>query len=298
MRTIRGRVTLLVALLAVAACFAASQAHASRGVRYGIQDDAWLEFGPGTLDQRLATFKRLGVPLVRFTLHWNQIATRRPTAPDLAARSRLRLASIRQNPARPSPLWPDAGAHAGRDAGVGERGPRPELRPAAAPRLSRLRARGRQALPLGSLLADLERAEPAPLAEADEGSDLCPAPAQPRIRRDSRRAATCPGRRRRDGAAGRAGGRLARRLDSRHGRRPREARRLRPPPVPVVAGRDAVEPRLSQLPVDHDGDDSRSCSSWSGATSGRSRSGSPSTATRRIRLTRSSASRRRSRRRC
>ena len=50
-------------------------------MRYGIQDDAWLESGPGTLDQRLATFKRLGVPLVRYTLHWNEVAQRRPKDP-------------------------------------------------------------------------------------------------------------------------------------------------------------------------------------------------------------------------
>jgi hypothetical protein len=67
-----------VLLLAFAACIAASSAQASKDIRYGIQDDAWLESGPGTLDQRLATFKRLGVPLVRFTLHWNEIARRRP----------------------------------------------------------------------------------------------------------------------------------------------------------------------------------------------------------------------------
>jgi hypothetical protein len=72
---------LLVVLLAVAPCVAARSAHASHAVRYGIQDDAWLEFGPGRLNQRLATFKRLGVPLVRFTLHWNQIARRRPKHP-------------------------------------------------------------------------------------------------------------------------------------------------------------------------------------------------------------------------
>ena len=77
----RGRVTLFVVLFAVAACVAAGSAQASKGVRYGIQDDAWLEFGPGTLNQRLATFKRLGVPLVRFTLHWNEIALRRPKDP-------------------------------------------------------------------------------------------------------------------------------------------------------------------------------------------------------------------------
>ncbi len=78
MTTTGGRVLLFATLVAVTACVAASSAQASRGVRYGIQDDAWLQYGPGTLNQRLATFKRLGVPLVRFTLHWNEIARRRP----------------------------------------------------------------------------------------------------------------------------------------------------------------------------------------------------------------------------
>jgi hypothetical protein len=81
MRTTAGRMTLFVLLVALAACVGASSVQASTGVRYGIQDDAWLEFGPGTLNQRLATFKRLGVPLVRFTLHWNEIAQRRPKHP-------------------------------------------------------------------------------------------------------------------------------------------------------------------------------------------------------------------------
>src|SRR4051795_10060258 len=86
MSSLGGRLTLVAVLIAVlfAALFAglaASPVHASRGVRYGIQDDAWLQFGPGTLNQRLATFKRLGVPLVRFALHWNEIAARRPRDP-------------------------------------------------------------------------------------------------------------------------------------------------------------------------------------------------------------------------
>jgi hypothetical protein len=72
---------LFALLCAVAACVAAGSVQASRSIRYGIQDDAWLEFGPGTLNQRLATFKRFGVPLVRFTLHWNQVARRRPADP-------------------------------------------------------------------------------------------------------------------------------------------------------------------------------------------------------------------------
>ena len=74
-----GRAALLVLLVALAAGIAASPGAASSRIQYGIQDDAWLEFGPGgTLDQRLRTLKRLGVPLVRFSLRWNQAAPRRP----------------------------------------------------------------------------------------------------------------------------------------------------------------------------------------------------------------------------
>src|SRR5262245_19198755 len=80
-RTSLLRLAVLVMLAAFAAGIAASSGHASGGVRYGIQDDAWLEFGPGTLNQRLATFTRLGVPLVRFTLRWNEVAPRRPKNP-------------------------------------------------------------------------------------------------------------------------------------------------------------------------------------------------------------------------
>ncbi len=78
MRMTAAPITLFVLLLALASCVAASTVQASSGVRYGIQDDTWLEFGPGKLDQRLTTFKRLGVPIVRFTLRWNEIARKRP----------------------------------------------------------------------------------------------------------------------------------------------------------------------------------------------------------------------------
>ena len=81
MRTTAGPLLLVVLLVAVAAGVAAGSAQASTGVRYGIQDDTWLEFGPGTLNQRLATFKRLGAPIVRFTVRWNEIARRRPKNP-------------------------------------------------------------------------------------------------------------------------------------------------------------------------------------------------------------------------
>src|SRR5690349_6582296 len=78
MRTTTGRTMLCVLLLAVAACCGAGSGQASSRIQFGIQDDAWLEYGPGTLEQRLTTLKRLGVPLVRFSLRWNRVATRRP----------------------------------------------------------------------------------------------------------------------------------------------------------------------------------------------------------------------------
>jgi hypothetical protein len=63
---------------AVAALLAsAAPADASRFVRYGLQDDAWLAYGPGTLDERLDTLDRMGVTLVRYTLEWNRIEARK-----------------------------------------------------------------------------------------------------------------------------------------------------------------------------------------------------------------------------
>ena len=43
---------------------------------YGIQDDAWLRHGPGTLDERLDQLERLGVDVVRFNLRWDTIERR------------------------------------------------------------------------------------------------------------------------------------------------------------------------------------------------------------------------------
>lgn len=68
-------------LAAVGACallgLAVPSGHASSGVRFGIQDDAWLTHGPGTLDDRLDRLETLGVDLVRFNLHWNEIEAAR-----------------------------------------------------------------------------------------------------------------------------------------------------------------------------------------------------------------------------
>lgn len=51
----------------------APAASASGSIRFGIQDDAWLTHGPGTLEERLDRLETLGVDLVRFNLHWNEI---------------------------------------------------------------------------------------------------------------------------------------------------------------------------------------------------------------------------------
>lgn len=71
------RALLAAVLTCVLVGAAAPAAGASGNVRFGIQDDAWLAHGPGTLDDRLDRLERLGVDLVRFTLHWNAIEARR-----------------------------------------------------------------------------------------------------------------------------------------------------------------------------------------------------------------------------
>jgi hypothetical protein len=63
----------LVLIAILLAALSAQQAHAEPGVRYGIQDDGWIVHGPGRLAERLDTLDRLGVDVVRFTLHWNEI---------------------------------------------------------------------------------------------------------------------------------------------------------------------------------------------------------------------------------
>jgi hypothetical protein len=47
-------------------------ADASTRVQFGIQDDAWLEFGPGRLSDRVAEIDRLGLDVVRVTLRWDE----------------------------------------------------------------------------------------------------------------------------------------------------------------------------------------------------------------------------------
>ena len=93
-----------LALLA-AACLAAATAGAARDVRFGVKDDAWLLYGPGTLASRLTQLDRLGVDIVRFSLRWDDIAVRQPLDGRNPRDRAYRLESRRPDPRRPGAPW-------------------------------------------------------------------------------------------------------------------------------------------------------------------------------------------------
>ena len=67
------RLILVIGMLAALVGAFAPPGSAASGVRFGIQDDAWLAHGPGSLESRLDRLDGLGVDVVRFNLHWNEI---------------------------------------------------------------------------------------------------------------------------------------------------------------------------------------------------------------------------------
>jgi hypothetical protein len=73
-----------LAIFCALICVEAPAAGAAGGVRFGIQDDAWLAHGPGSLQSRLDRLESLGVDVVRFNLHWDEIETTRGS-PDWAS---------------------------------------------------------------------------------------------------------------------------------------------------------------------------------------------------------------------
>jgi hypothetical protein len=75
------RAMLAATVVALVALIVAARSEASRYIAYGVQDDAWLLGGPGTLEERLTTLEELGVDVVRVSLRWNQIRARRPARP-------------------------------------------------------------------------------------------------------------------------------------------------------------------------------------------------------------------------
>jgi len=65
-------VVTLALVVACASGVTTGSAGAASDVRFGIQDDAWLEGGPGRLADRVATIKRLGLQVVRVTVDWDE----------------------------------------------------------------------------------------------------------------------------------------------------------------------------------------------------------------------------------
>jgi hypothetical protein len=63
------------------ALLAPSGATASTRIQYGVQDDAWLLYGPEPPAQRIQILQRLGVDLVRLTLRWDLVAQSTPAEP-------------------------------------------------------------------------------------------------------------------------------------------------------------------------------------------------------------------------
>jgi hypothetical protein len=68
----------LVLALTCAAALAAGRADASPYALYGIQDDAWIRYGNGSVTERVMQLKSMGVGIVRFTLRWDEVAAARP----------------------------------------------------------------------------------------------------------------------------------------------------------------------------------------------------------------------------
>ena len=71
---------LALPLLAAGSLALPSAGTASPAVRFGVDDDAWLRDGPGTLAERLDILDRLGTEVVRVTVRWERPAWRRADA--------------------------------------------------------------------------------------------------------------------------------------------------------------------------------------------------------------------------
>ena len=175
-------VPLLAAVVAAAATTflaTAPAVSASPNVRYGIQDDAWLASGDGTLSSRLDALHRLGVDVVRFSLRWNEIAAAGPDQAswDGAAQTpfspRLRSRGI-------APVVTLVGAPSWANGGRA-----PNWAPRGGAELRDVRARGGATVSVGPRLDDLERAEPAGELSPDARGDVVASSSIQRTRRST-----------------------------------------------------------------------------------------------------------------
>ena len=77
----RIRFAAIVGVLCLA-LLAPGGASASTHVQYGVQDDAWLLYGPEAPAKRIQILQRLGVDVVRLTLRWDLVAKAVPAHPN------------------------------------------------------------------------------------------------------------------------------------------------------------------------------------------------------------------------
>jgi Glycosyl hydrolase family 1 len=107
------RIVVAVFVSLCALGLAVERADAAKGVQFGIQDDAWLEFGPGRLSDRVAKLDSLGLDVVRVTLNWHR-AEPRAGRYDWGRPDRL-LRALRARGLRPvvtvwgTPSWANGG---------------------------------------------------------------------------------------------------------------------------------------------------------------------------------------------
>jgi hypothetical protein len=76
----RLRLAAIVGILCVA-LLAPGEASASARIQYGVQDDAWLLYGPESPERRIEILQDLGVNLVRLTIRWDLVAKSVPADP-------------------------------------------------------------------------------------------------------------------------------------------------------------------------------------------------------------------------
>ena len=205
----------MLAVVIAALLALAQPAEASRYVRYGLQDDAWLVYGPGTLDER--------IDRARPDRRRRSSASRSTGTRSRSVRGERRLGQRRRGPRGlrdrgiapvvtlyGAPRWANGGRapELGADVWV-RRSPPSRPRPPNAIRLRELWLVWNEP----NQRRWLRPTTPQHVRHADA--------AEPRLRGDPPRDARRQGRRRRDCAARLDRRRLARRLDPRHGARRR-----------------------------------------------------------------------------
>jgi len=109
-----GRLLASTVVLLAAVTLLAGAADAAPGLKIGVTDDAWLEFGPGTLEQRVAQLQTMGVQVVRVTLDWYEVEAEQGTYD--WARDGMLLDALRTAGITPvvaiwgTPAWANGGA--------------------------------------------------------------------------------------------------------------------------------------------------------------------------------------------